>query len=134
MCIQVDLQKHIFSEDECRELYNIVANANMLTNTIWEIHDNNFKNFSSLDKDLIYQLDDKWSFESIKRMKGYKSHANLIILSKWFPNFDMLDYQDIISFGHKNGFLMKCSIVNDSCVAEKLFEINVDLIVTDVLL
>ena len=133
ICIQMDLQKHVFSKERMRILYAIVKKHGMINKVIWEVSDENFYTITSIDKNLIIQLDQKWNRESIEQLKPKRDKASLIILSNWFENFDNIEYEDIIKYGHENDFLMKCSIVNDSCVANQLFDMGVDLIVTDCL-
>lgn len=131
--MQMDLQKHVFSKERMRILYAIVKKHGMINKVIWEVSDENFYTITSIDKNLIIQLDQKWNRESIEQLKPKRDKASLIILSNWFENFDNIEYDDIIKYGHENDFLMKCSIVNDSCVANQLFDMGVDLIVTDCL-
>ena len=134
ICVQVDLQKHIFGAPQCRILYDIVSKANMLDKVIWEVSDDDFFEFISLDNRLIYQLDETWSCEKIKELTKYKKNASLIILSKWFPNYDNIgEYKHIVDWGHQNGFLMKCAVINDSIIAKELWEMGVDLMTTDCL-
>lgn len=133
VCVQMDLQKYVFSKTQIRILYDIVKRIGMTNKVIWEVSDPNLETVTSIDKSLIIQLDQKWDKSLIDKLKKQREKAGLIILSNWFANFDDIDYKDVINYGHENGFLMKCSIVNDSFIANQLFNMGVDLIVTDCL-
>jgi len=135
ICVQLDL-KGIFTAEQCKMIYDIVSKAGMLDKVIWEVFDENFETFSNIDKGLVYQLDGKWSISAVDNCLKLKNKASLIILSQWFENFNNVnikDYDAVISYGHQKGFVMKCATVNDSNIAKELFNINVDLIVTDCL-
>lgn len=131
ICIQLDMQKHSFGSRLCERLYNMVSEHGMLYRVIWETSEGDFWNLVKLDRNLIYQLDETWSMESIEACKKRQMFSSLIILSKWFPDYSNLDYSSFIKTAHKNGYLVKCSIINDSIVADSLLKMGVDLIVTD---
>lgn len=131
VCIQLDMQKQSFGLNLCEKLYNMVSEYGMLNRVIWETSEGDFWNLIKLDRNLIYQLDETWSMESIEACKKRKLFASQIILSKWFPDYSNLDYDDFIKEAHRNGYLVKCSIINDSNVADSLQKMGVDLIVTD---
>jgi len=134
ICVQVDLQKYEFGVDKCKILYDIVNKANMKKQVIWEVSKNDFLTFISFDKHLIYQLDETWSYDNIKECTKHKKDASLIILSKWFPNFENIEeYKQTIDYGHQNGFLMKCAVINDTIAAKKFLLMGVDMMTTDCL-
>lgn len=53
----MDLQKHVFSKERMRILYAIVKKHGMINKVIWEVSDENFYTITSIDKNLIIQLD-----------------------------------------------------------------------------
>ena len=134
ICVQVDIQKHEFGVEKCKILYDIVAKSNMKKRVIWEVSENDFPIFISFDKHLVYQLDETWSYDKIEECFKHQNDADLIILSKWFPNFEDIDeYKQTIDYGHQNGFLMKCAVINDTIAAKKFLLMGVDLMPTDCL-
>lgn len=129
--IQLDMQKHTYSYSQCQIVYHILSEYGMLNKAILEVSDANFWTFIRLDRNLVFQLDEKWDYRSIDHYKKYQFLTSQIILSKWFPNFETIDFKDVIKYGHSKGFLMKCSIINNANVADTLFKQGVDMIVTD---
>lgn len=125
------MQKHAFGPKLCEKLYNMVSEYGILNRVIWEINEGDFWNMAKIDRNLIYQIDETWYMESVEACKKRQLFSSLIILSKWFPNYSNLDYSSFIKAAHKNGYLVKCSIINDSIVADSLLKMGVDLIVTD---
>lgn len=130
VCLQIDIQKWIFSREQCRQLYDIVSDAEMLNSVIWELSDYNLKTFMQFDPYLIYQLDEKWTHEELDKYRPLKYWSSLVIFSNQLRDISNLDFSDIIDHGHRNGYLMKNSVINNSAVADSLFRQGTDLIVT----
>lgn len=131
ICLEIDLNKKYLGRKKCKLLYDMVKNAGLLSNVIWEVYPSDFYSFLLLDDSLIYQLDNKWNKKAIFKYKLYQKYSSLIILSQWFPNQVKEDYGDIIREGHNNGFLMKCATLNREEDAQRMFKQSVDLITTD---
>ena len=133
VCIELDLNKKYLGRKKCKILYNMVKNAGMLQNVIWEVFPGDFYSLTILDQNLIYQFDNTWDKKKIDRIIEIKKYASLIILSQWFPDSVSGPYIEIIEYGHLNGFLMKCATLNNCSDVDYMFSNGVDLITTDTL-
>lgn len=129
ICVQIDLSVNKYTIEQYKKLYDIVSGKGLLSNVIWEVDRKGVLVLSSIDDGLIYQIDNSWTKKTIDR-QWHK--ASLIILSTSNPK-NVKSYADIISYGHKKGFVFKCATVNDSLLADSLFKIGCDIILTDVL-
>lgn len=133
VCVQIDIQKWTFPKEYCRILYDIVADADMLNSVVWEISDGNIRTFAMMDPFLNYMLDGKWTHDQLDSYLPMKYWSSLLIFLHQFhkeSDYDKLDYQDIIEYGHKNGYLMMNAVINDSTIADSLFSQGVDLMDT----
>ena len=133
LCLQVDIQKWWFSARQCKILYDIVADADMLQSVVWELSEQNLKNFIRFSPFLIYQIDGKWSKEFLDSYWWLDYWSNqLIFLYQFHKESDMqdLNFKETIEYGHKKGFLMMNAVVNDRVIADSLFNQGVDLIDT----
>ena len=133
VCIELDLNKKYLGRKKCKKLYNMVKNAGMLQNVIWEVFPGDFYSLAILDQNLIYQFDNTWDKKKIDRIIEIKDYASLIILSQWLPDSVSGPYNEIIEYGHLNGFLMKCATLNNYSDVDYMFSNGVDLITTDTL-
>ena len=122
LCVELDMEKHGFGREKVQILYDLVVSLGMVDKVIWEVSNRDFWHLASLDRNLIYQLDHTWDYDLIDKLCKRQYFAGTIILSKWFGNFENIDWvehKNIIEYAHKRGFLMKCSVVNDSNFAKK---------------
>lgn len=133
LCLELDLEKKYLGRDKYLILYELVKKHDMLSNVIWEVSKYDFESLASIDSDLIYQIDHTWNFNSIKKLTCKRKYANTIIISKWFPSYDIGNNCDVINYGKMAGFVIKCATINDESIAQSLFSQGVDLITTDTL-
>lgn len=134
VCVQLDMAKQVFGEEKCNILYNMCAEYGMLNRIIWEVNDPDFFCLSKMNQRLTFQFDETWDDKTVDALWKRKIVSGQIILSKGFSNFDNLDYSSFIRHAHSSGFLVKCSTINDKNIADSLFRMGVDMIVTDELL
>ncbi len=136
LCVELDLQKHGFGRKQMKILYDLVVSIGMVDKVIWEVSNRDFWYLAIIDRNLTYQIDHTWSYKEIDKWYNRQFLAGTIILSKWFGNFEDIDWgehKNIIQYAHKRGFIMKCSVVNDSNFAKKMIDCNVDMMTTDIL-
>ena len=131
VCLELDLEKKYLGRRKYQILYSLAKRYHMLDNIIWEVSPYDFFSLASIDKNLIYQFDNTWDIKILENFMSRKKYSALIISSQWFPGIVDGDYSDVIGYGHKCGYIMKCATFNDEQEVEKLLKMDVDLITTD---
>lgn len=121
-----------FSIVEYKKLYDLICQYGMKRNTLWS--DANAYKLALFDRNLIYQFGSSWSYPKLLYAKMKSLFCGFVIISTGYEGEDIESYKDLIRFGHKMGFVMKVSTINDQEVAERFWNIGTDLIITDELL
>lgn len=131
VCVMLDLTFQNYSKENYESLYDIVVKNKMKFRTIWG--DPNFKILSRIDTNLICQASGSWGIKLLIEAFFKSFFCKRMIMSFSYYGGNIEQFEKIVRYGHKLGFIMKVATINDQHIADRFWNIGTDLINTDTL-
>ena len=130
--IMLDLTFQKYSYSNYKYLYNLACKYDMKQRIIWG--DPDFFKLAMIDRKLICQLGGSWGCKMLIEAAFKSLLCKKMIMSFSYYGGDIEQFEKIVRYGHRLGFVMKVATVNDAETANRFWKIGTDLINTDALL
>lgn len=132
--LQIDMAKDVHSKLQLTSIYGIVNKYKMQHSCIWEVGRKDFLYLSTLNRNMIYQLDGAWNIKGIIKAFIFSFHSHIIIVNHWFDDGKitlMGGARIILKLAHVLGLVTKCAPINNQNDVDYLTSTGVDMFLTD---
>lgn len=129
--VMLDLTFQKYTMTNYRSLYSIVKKYRMTEKTIWG--DPDIIKLVRLDRNLICQVGGSWGRKLLVEAFVKSFFCKKMIMSYSYYGGNIEQFEKLVLWGHKLGFIMKAATINDKEVADRFWAIGTDLINTDTL-
>lgn len=128
-CIMFDMSFQDYTIDQYGILYDLVSQWGMTRNILWA--DANVYKLFLFDRNLICQFGSSWDIPHLLYAKFKSFFCGKVILSDSYIGKDAEKYRNFVNYGHRMGFIMKISTINNPDIADSFWNIGTDIIITD---
>lgn len=133
VAVEIDLSnRHIISPDDFLPIYNIVKNADMLSNVLFCITPDRIPHFVSLNSSNVSVALNASTYkqELIDNIMNTKDKFNLLFIDMYYKDVT----QGRIDYVHSFGAKINAYTCNDEQIAKTLLDSGVDYILTETIL